>query len=68
MFDHSSYVGKSDSPVTSEWLRSGSYELEVMGRRFPATLHLRTPFDPKNRRLQGDYSEQKLRTIEAVGS
>ena len=56
-----SYINKTDSAVTSAWLKEGAYELEVMGKRFPATLHLRTPFDPKNKRLQGDYSEQKQR-------
>ena len=55
----SSYISKTDSAVTSAWLKEGAYELEVMGKRFPATLHLRTPFDPANKRLQGDYSEQK---------
>ena len=42
--------------VTNKWLEEGTYELESMGNRFPATLHLKSPFDPKNARVQGDYS------------
>jgi sarcosine dehydrogenase len=45
--------------VSADWLKTGQYEMEVMGKKYPAKLHLRSPFDPKNKRLQGDYSEQK---------
>ena len=28
----------------------------MMGKRFDAQLHLKSPFDPKNLRVLGDYS------------
>lgn len=42
--------------VTADFLRSGSYEVDVMGKRYAAKLHLKTPFDPTNKRVMGDYS------------
>lgn len=42
--------------VSPAWLREGTYELESRGRRVPAQIHLKTPFDPFNERIQGRYS------------
>lgn len=44
------------SLITNEYLQSGSYEVDVMGTRHAARLRLRSPFDPENRRLHGDYA------------
>ena len=41
--------------VTKEFLSSGTWHLEVMGKRLSASLHLRPPFDPRNLRLKGIY-------------
>lgn len=50
------YVKNPDGgTVTLDYLRSGDYELESMGRRYKATLHTKSPFDPKNLRVQGIY-------------
>lgn len=38
--------------VTDEWIREGSYELMVEGELYPATLHLRSPYDPNNERTK----------------
>jgi glycine cleavage system aminomethyltransferase T/glycine/D-amino acid oxidase-like deaminating enzyme len=38
--------------VTTEWLQAGSYEITVDGRRVPASLHLRSPYDPGNQRTR----------------
>ena len=46
------YVSNPDGKVTSEWLKNGTYELESMGRRFSAQIHLKSPFDSANARLQ----------------
>ena len=40
------------SRVTTKYLRSGSYEIEVLSERVPATLHLRPPYDPKGVRVR----------------
>ena len=39
---------------------AGEYELDVMGRMIKATADVKTPFDPKNRRPQGDYSDDTV--------
>lgn len=44
-------------PVTKEFLNSGTWQLEVMGERFPATLHLTPPFDSQNLRVKGIYKQ-----------
>ncbi|CAG9819893.1 unnamed protein product [Phaedon cochleariae] len=41
--------------VDSEFLKSGSYQIEVRNKKYPATLFLNSPFDPKNQRLRGHY-------------
>ena len=38
--------------VTNDWIKEGSYELMVEGKLYPATLHLRSPYDPKNERTK----------------
>ena len=48
------YVTNADG-VNAEFLRSGDYYLERMGEKYKANIHLRTPFDPKHKRLQGIY-------------
>jgi len=53
------YVSNKGQKVTADWLKTGSYEIENRGIRYPATLHLKSPFDAKNRRLLGDYEEVK---------
>ncbi|XP_012253528.2 sarcosine dehydrogenase, mitochondrial [Athalia rosae] len=41
--------------VTKHYLESGSYEIEIMGKKYPAKLYLHSPFDPENKRLHGVY-------------
>ena len=45
----------SGKPVTTEFLKTGKYSIESMGELFPAQLHIKAPFDPKNFRVQGIY-------------
>ena len=37
--------------VTPEFLKAGRYEVGVNGRRVPARLHLRAPYDPDRFRI-----------------
>ncbi len=39
--------------VTTEYLESGAYELEVATRRVPCGIHLRPLYDPKMERVKG---------------
>lgn len=51
------YIRRScGSLITNDYLKSGSYEVDVMGTRHAARLRLRSSFDPENRRLHGDYA------------
>ncbi|XP_014291636.1 sarcosine dehydrogenase, mitochondrial [Halyomorpha halys] len=43
--------------VTTEFIESGDYEVEVLGVRHKAQIHLKSPFDPENKRLQGIYDD-----------
>ncbi|XP_054008164.1 sarcosine dehydrogenase, mitochondrial [Hylaeus anthracinus] len=44
--------------VTRKFLETGSYEIEVMGERHAADIYLRSPFDPRNKRLMGIYENE----------
>jgi glycine cleavage system aminomethyltransferase T len=46
------YVTREDGPVTSEWLRSGTIDVEVALERLPATASLRAAYDPENARIR----------------
>ena len=39
--------------VDADWLRAGSYEIDVAGERCPASIHLSAPYDPKGIRMRG---------------
>ncbi|XP_074650089.1 sarcosine dehydrogenase, mitochondrial-like [Tubulanus polymorphus] len=41
--------------VNNAFLKSGQYRLEQMGTSYDATVHVQTPFDPKNNRVKGLY-------------
>lgn len=38
--------------ITNDWIMEGTYEIMVEGERIPATVHLRSPYDPKNERTR----------------
>lgn len=44
------YVRHPDG-VTPEFILAGRYEIDVSGRRYPATPHLRAPYDPERTRI-----------------
>lgn len=45
----------SDKPINIDYIKSGKYQIEVMGKLYDADIHLRSPFDPKGRRIMGEY-------------
>jgi glycine cleavage system aminomethyltransferase T/glycine/D-amino acid oxidase-like deaminating enzyme len=48
------YLRHPDGEVlTRDLARAGSYEVNVGGRLYPATVHLRPPYDPAGERLTG---------------
>lgn len=54
------YIGNRGSEVTKTFLKEGNYEIEVMGTKYKATLHLKSPFDPTGQRILGNYGEQGM--------
>ncbi|XP_062516282.1 sarcosine dehydrogenase, mitochondrial-like [Corticium candelabrum] len=58
------YVSHPDGlTVSNEFLRDGHYTIEVMGDTIPATLHLESPFDPKNNRIKGSYDADNKKQV-----
>jgi 4-methylaminobutanoate oxidase (formaldehyde-forming) len=42
---------KSKEIVTPDFINSGRYEINISGKRYPATAHLRAPYDPERKRI-----------------
>jgi sarcosine dehydrogenase len=45
-------VHAGGAAVDAPWLGSGRWQVDIAGRRVPATLHLRAPYDPEGRRVR----------------
>jgi glycine cleavage system aminomethyltransferase T/glycine/D-amino acid oxidase-like deaminating enzyme len=44
-----------DAPLTPDLIRAGTYQVNVGGHLYPATVTLRPPVDPTSNRVQGRY-------------
>lgn len=54
-----SYVHHPDGAIVSnKFLETGNYEIEIMGKRYNANLHLKSPFDPEDERVHGIYRHE----------
>jgi 4-methylaminobutanoate oxidase (formaldehyde-forming) len=42
-----------DGPVDAAWLKDGHWEVDIAGRRYPATISLRPLYDPRMERIKG---------------
>jgi len=52
------YIRHHDGqPVTSVYITTGQYSVERLGQAIPARVHLRSPFDPENKRVKGIYAQ-----------
>ena len=43
------YLSQPDG-ITNDWILSGNYEILVEGKKYPARVHLKSPYDPRNER------------------
>ena len=43
---------QTDQVINKDYLSSGTWEIDIAGTRYPATAHLRTPYDPMNERVK----------------
>ncbi|XP_035039805.2 sarcosine dehydrogenase, mitochondrial [Hippoglossus stenolepis] len=51
------YIRNPDGGVVSaDFIKSGDFTLERMGVTYKAKAHLKTPFDPENKRVKGIYA------------
>ncbi|MET0455660.1 MAG: FAD-dependent oxidoreductase [Mycobacterium sp.] len=39
--------------IDADWVKSGRYEVDVAGERYPISVSLRPPYDPTNERIRG---------------
>ncbi|MBM3837655.1 MAG: FAD-dependent oxidoreductase [Verrucomicrobia bacterium] len=46
----------SAAGVTDDSVRKGRFEIEVNGKRYPASAHLRAPYDPERKRILGQQT------------
>lgn len=52
------YISNPDGgKVTNKFLKQGEYTIERMGDVYPAQIHIKSPFDPENKRVQGIYED-----------
>lgn len=42
--------------MSADFIKSGEFTLERMGVTYKAKAHLKTPFDPENKRVKGIYA------------
>jgi sarcosine dehydrogenase len=57
------YVSNNGEKITQDWLKSGVYEIESYGKLYPATLHVKSPFDSANKRIQGNYEDPPVECL-----
>jgi 4-methylaminobutanoate oxidase (formaldehyde-forming) len=57
---------KNPEGVTAGYVRSGRCEINVSGKRVPATAHLRAPYDPERRRILGGDEPTVAKEISAM--
>jgi 4-methylaminobutanoate oxidase (formaldehyde-forming) len=38
--------------ISDQWITTGKYEIGVNGKRYPITIHLTAPYDPKGKRVR----------------
>lgn len=51
------YLKRKDNGVIDvDFIKAGEYEIDIMGKRHPIECLLRSSFDPKGKRILGDYN------------
>jgi len=55
------------SKITNKWLEEGRWHVGDKGSRHAATLHLEAPFDPKNKRIKGEYDQTETPPMVSFG-
>ncbi|MBZ9995136.1 FAD-dependent oxidoreductase [Mesorhizobium sp. BH1-1-4] len=50
---------EQETGVDASFLSDGHFEIDLAGIRHPATVHLRSPYDPKSERVKADATEMQ---------
>lgn len=51
------YIQRLDGQMVDvDYIQSGNYEIDILGERYKAECHLRSPFDPEGKRIKGIYN------------
>jgi len=45
-------IVERDEDITDDYLATGAWELDIVGRRYPVTLSLEPMYDPKRERIK----------------
>ena len=46
-------IERATDPIDEAWLKAGAWDVEINGKRYPATVSLRPMYDPENARIKG---------------
>lgn len=53
-----SYIYRNDGwAIDRHFMEQGVYEIDVLGQLYPAKIHLKSPFDETDQRIQGYYHD-----------
>ncbi|EDW48356.1 GM19952 [Drosophila sechellia] len=53
------YVSRPDGQIIdADYIRNGEYEVDILGKKYRADCHLRSPFDPTGQRVLGKYASE----------
>lgn len=53
------YVSRPDGKIIdADYIRNGEYEVDILGKKYRADCHLRSPFDPTGQRVLGNYASE----------
>ncbi|XP_039483324.1 sarcosine dehydrogenase, mitochondrial [Drosophila santomea] len=53
------YISRPDGQIIdADYIRNGEYEVDILGKKYRADCHLRSPFDPTGQRVLGNYASE----------
>ncbi|KAH8401506.1 hypothetical protein KR009_005929 [Drosophila setifemur] len=53
------YISRPDGQIIdADYIKGGEYEVDILGKKYRADCHLRSPFDPTGQRVLGNYAKE----------
>lgn len=50
-------IRRDGKSIDVDYLKEGTYQIDVLGKLYPAKLYITSPFDETNQRILGFYNE-----------